>query len=583
MGVEVLFLIAGLAGGLLGGILIGRYYVPDDRLLKRKARHGSSYVRALNGVLAGDRDDALDTLKEVVSENIEDIEPYFAMAGLFRTTGEWDRAIRVHQAIGLREGQDKKTRLRVDYELGLDYRSAGMPRRATRALEQVLEQEPRHGEALQALCGLYEEQGQYDAAAEAWRRLVKLRGDDPPDRFYHLLCAAAQHAIAAGELDRARSLIREARKGAGPTVHVLAVSAELAAARGELDDAVAALEQALDVDPELAGVLVPGLVAAQRDLARRAWNREHRKGGAATPPPAHLEDLLDERAAEGAAARVDGLIERAGRNGHLELALAELRSHYDPAAALDDYRDIAEVYPDLLPARLAAARLALASGDEGDIQRELHALAASGGVLDWATEGSFRCARCGQRSEDFFWRCAHCRHWGSACLELGRAAHDVPLSEPAITASSSRRHLPRGGVHVALLGASQRALPAPPPVTAAASGSEHGERSSLLGRVGGFFSDAWSGLRGDRSASPDETTPDATTPGAPADSPGADAPPALAAAGASVVARAALSAGAPDDGASGEISGDRDDARDADRDDDPHDAARNPGSTAETP
>src|SRR5262249_43007450 len=149
------------------------------------------------------------------------------------TRGEHERAIRVHQALAVREAATRGLRLRALYELGLDFRAAGMPRRAARALEEGLVTEPRHEGALRALCGLYEEQGRFAEAASAWARLARLGDEPPPRRHQHLLCAAAQQAIASGDLASARRLLKEARAALGDdrSPHFCVAAAELATAR----------------------------------------------------------------------------------------------------------------------------------------------------------------------------------------------------------------------------------------------------------------------------------------------------------------------------------------------------------------
>lgn len=509
-----LILILVATGGIILGILVGRYYVPDDRMLKRTAGHARAYIRAVSHLLAREPEAAESELKEVIRDNVDDIEPYFALAALFRSRGEWERAIRVHQAIAVREGQSKRVRLRAFYELGQDYRRAGMPRRATRAMEECLAEDSRHEGALRALAGLYEEQGRFADAAETWRRLTKLRSGEVAIRQHHLLVAAAQRALEQGDLDSARQLLRDAQRQDQHSAHGLVCAAELAAARGKLDRAVARLEQALGTAPELARVLVPGLFQAHRQLCEAAWRAQQERGGASNPADApgdhgadpgdgrtagadhdaSPDELIDERAARATVASLEGVRASAGDNGHIELSIAELRSHYDPAAALADYRRAAERNPVLLPARIAAARLALAGGDAKDIARELEALAGQDGVLSWATNGSWRCGHCGHRQEALFWRCDGCRRWGTVRLDVGRAVLDAPPPPPR-----ERRELPRGGVHMALLGArSVHALPEP----SVASGlsaeelAQAGRRPSMLGRVSGWVSGAWSGLRG---------------------------------------------------------------------------------------
>jgi lipopolysaccharide biosynthesis regulator YciM len=485
MGAALILFLLGF-GALAAGILIGRYYVPDDRMIKRTAKHSRAYMRAINHLLARDKDAAIDELKRVVSENIDEIEPYFALGALFRSRGEWERAIRVHQAIDLREGASKKIRLRARYELGLDFRVAGMPRRATRAMEDCLEQDSKHMGALRALCGLYEEQGRFAEAADAWRRLHKLQGSTRVAREHHLLVAAAQKSIEVGQLDSAKRLLKDAERIIDDTPHLLAAGAELAAAKDDPKTARTKLRHALTVAPDLAAFLVPGLIEAERQQVKAILAKERKKSG-------EVEDLDEEAASERednmVAERTVGTLEEVlditGPNPHIELAAAEMRAHFDATSALAGYRSVSHAFPDVLSARVASARLALAAEKDDDITTELNALAGEGGALDWASDGVWRCGHCVHPSETFFWRCTECRRWGTARLDVGRSAQLPPPPPPR-----ERRELPRRGPEAALLAASHEALPE----AALESGmsdvelAEAGRRQSVLGRVGGWFS-----------------------------------------------------------------------------------------------
>src|SRR5438552_10305245 len=218
-------------GALAAGVLIGRYYVPDDRQLRRTARHSRAYMRALSHLIARDHETVVGELRSVVEENIDDVEPYFALAALFRSRGEHERAIRVHQALALRERDKRKLRQRAMYELGLDFRAAGMPRRATRAMEEVLHEDTGHEGALRVLAALYEEQARLNEAAGLWQRIGKRRNEDTSERQHHLLVAAGQAALGRDDLDSAKQLLKSAQREK-ESAHFFAAAAELAAARG---------------------------------------------------------------------------------------------------------------------------------------------------------------------------------------------------------------------------------------------------------------------------------------------------------------------------------------------------------------
>jgi lipopolysaccharide biosynthesis regulator YciM len=256
VGLAVVLFLVGF-GLLAVGILIGRYYVPDDRALKRTARHSRSYMRAINHLLGRDKDAAIAELRKIVEEDVSDIEPYFALGALFRSRGEWERAVRVHQAIELRPDTKKRTRLRSLYELGLDFRAAGMPRRATKAMEQCLSEDNKHEGALRALCGLYEEQHCYAEAADAWGRLSKLLTGETSPRESHLWAAAARQAIESGDLESAKRSLKRAERLDAQDAHVIATSAELAAAKGNPRGASKQLRRALVIAPDLAPYFAP--------------------------------------------------------------------------------------------------------------------------------------------------------------------------------------------------------------------------------------------------------------------------------------------------------------------------------------
>src|SRR6185436_4316052 len=102
----------------------------------------------------------------------------------------------------------------------------GMPRRATRAMEEVLLEDPVHEGGLRTLAALYEEQARFNEAAGLWQRLGRRRNEDTSDREHHLLIAAAQAAMARDDLESAKHLLKQAQKQE-ESAHFFAAAAEL--------------------------------------------------------------------------------------------------------------------------------------------------------------------------------------------------------------------------------------------------------------------------------------------------------------------------------------------------------------------
>ncbi|MEP6864732.1 MAG: hypothetical protein ABJE66_29200 [Deltaproteobacteria bacterium] len=519
MGAALVLLLVGL-GAMAAGVLIGRYYVPDDRQMRRTARHARSYMRAISHLIARDTDTVIDELKTVVEENIEDVEPYFALGAMFRTRGEHERAIRVHQALALRERDRRKVRHRALYELGLDFRAAGMPRRATRAMEEVLLDEPGHEGALRALASLYEEQARFNEAAGLWKRLGVRRGEDTSKREHHLLVAAAQAALARDDVESAKHLLKAAQKLA-ETPHFYAAAAELAAARKNFRGTKERLRQALLADPALAPHLLPGLIAAEEGMDGGAKPKEDEL--AEEDAPTEVPEL----AAGATRALAEGTLPGSGSGSGSEIALVKqtvalvpddkptgsvservlatlveieaqtgprleialIRAQLgaaaaatDPAIRADLTSELATRFPEALAARVATARTALASGDDRAIKSALEALAGERGALAWALRGRWQCGNCGNRPGQFSWRCGQCRRWGTLKMETG--------VEPPPAQARERREITRTRLDGLLGTAPDASLPSATLDTGLSEDElrEAGTRRSLLNRVGGWFS-----------------------------------------------------------------------------------------------
>jgi lipopolysaccharide biosynthesis regulator YciM len=386
-----LLLLVGIAFLLLVvGTLLGRYYAPDRRPLERAAEEGKSYVRGLVEVLDGRSDRAVAEIAEALKHNTKTVEAYFALGSLFRSRGEHERAVRVHQAILVRRDIDKATRLKVYHQLALDFRAAGFPRRAAKALEMVVTQDGKQAAALEELCKLYEETGEWERAALGQKRLGKLAGRDTRAVQAHLYAELAAGALEQQDLAAARKALKRALSADAGSVHALHVLGRYHATRENRAAAVAAWERGLRARPELAAFFVPLLEDALFALGKLEA----------------LDRLLDE------------LRREQPGNVQLRLAHARLDAKRNPARALAELSAILDEAPGLIPAWREKARLQLERGDAEELRRGFEDLLA---LLARADRG-YRCGSCGHTAAAHFWRCPSCASWDSARSAWGRRA-----------------------------------------------------------------------------------------------------------------------------------------------------------------
>ena len=373
---------------LVVGTLLGRYYAPDRRPLRRAAEEGRSYIRGLVEVLEGNNDAAIEQIAEALKKNTKTVEAYFALGTLFRGREEYERAVRVHQAILMRRDLDRKTRVRVHHQLALDFRAAGFLRRAVKATEWVVTQDKKSVAAWSDLAKLYEQTGQWDRAALAQRRLGKIKKEDRSDVVAHLWAEQANSQLEAGQPDDARKSLRRAVSASSDSIHVLHVLALYQQLKDKPSAAAKAWEKALRAAPHLTSFFMPRLEQALFEVGK--MDRLDRV----------LEDLLKDDP--------DSV--------HLRLARARLEGKRSPARALHVLSGLLEDHPSLLPARREAARLILRKNDKEQIRKTLEQLLE---VLE-QTEQGYRCSACGHAGSELFWRCPSCTSWDSVKVAWGR-------------------------------------------------------------------------------------------------------------------------------------------------------------------
>lgn len=400
----VLIVTAG-AAVLVVGLLLGRYYVPDTRPLKRAAKEGALYIRGLNHVLSHDNDKAIEELTRAVSQNTSTVDTYFALGVLFRERGEYERAVRTHQSILVRAGVSRDLRVQAHFQLGLDFESAGFHRRARKAFEEVLERSPKHHHAADKLLSLYEAAGEWERAQKALLRVVKISKTSEPLRLSHILAEMALDALEEGHLSDARKLVARSLKANREGVHPLHVSGLVQRQAGKVKNAADTWLRAVTIAPDLAGFFFPHIEEAFFELEGLDLLGRH------------LDDLVD--------AYPDNL--------QLRLVQARFLGKRSPELATSILRTVLEDAPSLLPARRLAGKLALQKGDAETIRAEYEALLAT---LE-RIERAYRCARCGHTSRDLFWRCPNCHTWDSVRVAWGRREGEGLDTQPGQPARSA--------------------------------------------------------------------------------------------------------------------------------------------------
>lgn len=297
---------------------------------------------ALLAVLARDLERAEALLSEVVRRDANAVDPYLALARLYRARGEIGRAIRIDQNLLLRSDLSPEQTLAALEDLAEDFRAGGFLQRAVASFEEVLARDARHRGALRALVTLLASLREYPRAIELARRLAKLRRpgdpDDAPDEA-ELWLQSAHSARAEGRSADARKALARALRRDKKRVAPWILLGELEAERGKSKAALAAWSRVPALDRRAGPKVYPRLEALYGSLGR---GREFE---------ALLARLLQERPDD----------------PHAQLALAQALAARDEAdEAIAVMQRLLEKDPDALDVRVALGRLCLAEARDAD-------------------------------------------------------------------------------------------------------------------------------------------------------------------------------------------------------------------------
>jgi lipopolysaccharide assembly protein B len=359
-----------VVAALVTGILAG-HFGWGRRWPGASAKLHPDYLAGLDFLVSEQPDRALDMFLKLMDANVDTVETHFALGSLYRRRGEVERAIRIHQNLLARNALPQEHREQALLALARDYLRAGLLDRAEGLFQQVSEVPRLRASALDALRGVYELQRDWQQALGAYRNLARIGAAPPSNIAAHYLCELAAAATAAGEIDAARALLREARAQMSPLPRAALLRADIARRAGDRELAVRLLRTAIDQSASLLQAELPNLLALVG--------------------PAERDEILEHLVATATARNFEEL---------KKLVFAAFAADLGSAAVLRP--SIEKVLSQ--DAALQAVWQTGAGGYER-IAQEIGALMAHA--------EKYRCTECGFSVRSFYWQCPACRAWDS--------------------------------------------------------------------------------------------------------------------------------------------------------------------------
>ena len=235
--------------------------------VSREQKVSSEYFKGLNYLLNEETDKAIDVFIRALDVDDDTVELHLALGGLFRRTGQVDRATRIHQNLIARTNLTDNQRMQAVHELAQDYYRVGWLDRAENLFAELLESDAYRQLAIDGLVAVYQQEKEWFKAIEALRHHSNKDRPAYAQQMAHFCCELAEAALQQGEYKSAAQWLRTAR---GEGVAIGRVDYLL----GELNFEQANYERALHywnrmraTHAHLAHLVVAKIISAYQELA----------------------------------------------------------------------------------------------------------------------------------------------------------------------------------------------------------------------------------------------------------------------------------------------------------------------------
>ncbi|MBB3183249.1 lipopolysaccharide biosynthesis regulator YciM [Halomonas fontilapidosi] len=380
------FLLALLVVAVAIGWWLGRRECQGSGRKSPSPALSRDYFVGLNYLLNDQQDRAIETFIGALEVNSDTIETHLALGNLFRTRGEPDRALKIHQNLLARPTLTPEQSDRVQLELSRDFLALGLLDRAERLLQGLvrdsLDDELRDA-SRRLLVDLLEREGEWQAALDvALPRLVR-QYDDIRRAAAHWLCELADQERHSASPALARRHLRQALNTDPHCVRANLLLADMEHDTGQYKAAIRLLRRVPDQDPAFTPAILEPLTRAYRLLDDEAGLIRC------------LQELLEQTPCTSVITRLAEALRHHQGNDRDALALVTERLDHAPSLGamhylLNLYRYNANGEED--------ERLAL-------LQHHTHSLVQA--------LPRHRCRRCGFSGERLHWQCPRCRSWGT--------------------------------------------------------------------------------------------------------------------------------------------------------------------------
>ncbi|GKX42627.1 lipopolysaccharide assembly protein B [Pectobacterium carotovorum subsp. carotovorum] len=377
---ELLFLLLPVAAAY--GWYMGRRSAQQDKE-QESNRLSREYVTGVNFLLSNQQDKAVELFLDMLKDDSNTFEAHLTLGNLFRSRGEVDRAIRIHQSLTESASLTFEQRLLAMQQLGRDYMAAGLYDRAEESFNQLVDEEDFRRSALQQLLQIHQATSDWQTAIDVAEKLVKMGKDQLRVDIAHFYCELALLAMGSDDLDKALTLLKKGAAADSQCARASIMMGRIYMAQQDYSRAVEALRQVLDQDKELVSETLPMLQECYQHLDKPLdWAN-------------FLRRCVEENTGATAELMLADILER---EEGAEVAQAYINRQLQRHPTMRVFHRLMDFH--------------LHEAEDGRTKENLQGLRDMVGE-QIRTKPRYNCRKCGFTSQSLYWQCPSCRTWAS--------------------------------------------------------------------------------------------------------------------------------------------------------------------------
>jgi len=350
---------------------------------KKKKDATVEYTTALNYLITGETEKALEKLREAVRLNTNNIDGYIKIGDILREQGNGERAIKIHRGLIVRRFLSQGQKVDILKSLIKDYQSLENYDRAILICQKLLNLTQNEVWVQEILMKLYERAGDWDRAFDVRKKIQKAKGEKDSCILALYKVEAGLKFIENGKERDGRIKFREAIKLDKTCPPAYLFLSDSYTRENRYNDALTELKKFSAINPQLAYL----------GFAR-------------------IKDVLFHEGSFGEVENIfRSLLSDNPENESIRFSLADIYERKgELQKAIDLCRAQLERKPDSLKAKSYLIKyLARSSKNEEALQ---YALELIENLMGLEIE-HFSCKNCGFLSDEPRWRCPQCHEWNS--------------------------------------------------------------------------------------------------------------------------------------------------------------------------